>query len=108
MKPAVQWLMLIRPARERYIVKRQCMHCNDPACTAACLTKAMYKTEDGPVIWRGKKCMGCRYCMVSCPFDVPKFEYHSPNPEIVKCDMCFDRMQEGNACLRRTVSNRSP
>ena len=39
--------------------------------------------------------MGCRYCMVSCPFDVPKFEYHSPNPEIVKCDMCYDRLMEG-------------
>ena len=84
-------------------VKRQCMHCSDPACTAACLTRAMYKTEDGPVIWRGKKCMGCRYCMVSCPFDVPKFEYLSPNPKIVKCDMCFDRMQEGKvpACAEQ-------
>ena len=76
-------------------VKRQCMHCNDPACTAACLTKAMFKNEQGPVSWRGNKCMGCRYCMVSCPFDIPKFEYHSPNPKIEKCDMCFDRLKEG-------------
>lgn len=76
-------------------LKRQCMHCNDPACTAACLTKAMLKNAEGPVTWRGKKCMGCRYCMVSCPFDVPKFEYHSPNPKIEKCDMCFERLQEG-------------
>jgi len=81
--------------------KSQCMHCNQPACAAACLTKAMYKTEEGPVIWRDKKCMGCRYCMVSCPFDVPKFEYHSPNPDIVKCDMCFDRVNDGElpACV---------
>jgi Fe-S-cluster-containing dehydrogenase component len=76
-------------------VKRQCMHCNDPACAAACLTKAMYKTTDGSVIWRGDKCMGCRYCMVSCPFDVPKFEYFSPNPKIEKCDMCYERLKEG-------------
>ncbi len=76
-------------------VKRQCMHCNDPACTAACLTKAMLKNEVGPVTWNGKKCMGCRYCMVSCPFDVPKFEYHSANPKIEKCDMCFERVREG-------------
>ena len=76
-------------------VKRQCMHCNEPACAAACLTRAMHKTEEGPVIWRGDKCMGCRYCMVSCPFDIPKFEYHSPNPKIEKCTMCFDRIQEG-------------
>jgi Fe-S-cluster-containing dehydrogenase component len=75
--------------------KNQCMHCNQPACVAACLTKAMYKTPEGPVIWRGDKCMGCRYCMVSCPFDVPKFEYHSANPAIQKCDMCYDRIKEG-------------
>jgi len=82
-------------------VKNQCMHCNQPACASACLTKAMYKTEEGPVIWRDEKCMGCRYCMVSCPFDVPKFEYHSPNPDIVKCNMCFDRVKEGElpACV---------
>ncbi|MFO7617304.1 MAG: hypothetical protein R6V75_08625, partial [Bacteroidales bacterium] len=41
--------------------KEQCMHCNEPACDAACLTKAMHKTLEGPVIWRGNKCMGCRY-----------------------------------------------
>jgi Fe-S-cluster-containing dehydrogenase component len=76
-------------------VKTQCMHCIDPACVSACLTKAMYKTKEGAVIWREDKCMGCRYCMISCPFDVPKFEYNSPNPKIIKCDMCFDRISEG-------------
>lgn len=82
-------------------VKRQCMHCNQPACASACLTQAMHKTEKGPVIWRGDKCMGCRYCMVSCPFDVPKFEYHSANPKINKCTMCFERLEEGKlpACV---------
>lgn len=77
-------------------VKRQCMHCNEPACVSACLTQAMYKTKEGPVIWRGEKCMGCRYCMVSCPFNIPKFEYHSPNPKIEKCSMCFEnKLQKG-------------
>jgi formate dehydrogenase iron-sulfur subunit len=82
-------------------VKKQCMHCNEPACTAACLTQAMYKTKEGPVIWRGDKCMGCRYCMVSCPFDIPKFEYHSANPKIEKCNMCFTKLSEGKipACV---------
>lgn len=85
---------------EAYL-KKQCMHCNEPACAAACLTKAMYKTKEGPVIWRGEKCMGCRYCMVSCPFDVPKFEYNSANPRIVKCNMCYERLAEGQkpACV---------
>ncbi|MCF8233368.1 MAG: 4Fe-4S dicluster domain-containing protein [Bacteroidales bacterium] len=82
-------------------VKRQCMHCLEPACVSACLTQAMYKTKEGPVIWREEKCMGCRYCMVSCPFDMPKFEYNSPNPKIIKCDMCYDRIKEGKepACV---------
>jgi len=75
--------------------KTQCMHCDQPACVSACLVNAMYKTAEGPVIWREDKCMGCRYCMVSCPFDVPKFEYESLNPKIRKCIMCFDRIGEG-------------
>jgi formate dehydrogenase iron-sulfur subunit len=76
-------------------VRNQCMHCNEPACAAACLTQAMYKTKEGPVIWREDKCMGCRYCMISCPFDVPKFDYNSTNPKIQKCDMCYDRIVKG-------------
>ncbi|NTV83762.1 MAG: 4Fe-4S dicluster domain-containing protein [Bacteroidales bacterium] len=85
-----------------FYTKVQCMHCNEPACVAACLTQAMYKTKEGPVTWRGNKCMGCRYCMVSCPFDIPKFEYFSPNPKIEKCTMCFDnKVQNGEspACV---------
>lgn len=76
-------------------VKRQCMHCLQPACGSACLTKALLKTPEGPVVWRGSKCMGCRYCMVSCPFDMPKAEYDSAAPRIMKCDLCADRIEEG-------------
>jgi len=76
-------------------IRKQCMHCNQPACAAACLTQAMHKTKEGPVIWREEKCMGCRYCMISCPFDIPKFEYHSANPKIQKCDMCYDKIMKG-------------
>lgn len=76
-------------------VKRQCMHCNQPACTSACLVKAMLKTKEGPVTWNGDKCMGCRFCMLSCPFDMPKFEYYSANPRIRKCIMCYTRLKGG-------------
>ena len=76
-------------------VKKQCMHCNQPACDAACLTQAMKKMEKGPVVWRGNKCMGCRYCMISCPFEIPKFEYNSANPKIQKCAMCWERQKDG-------------
>lgn len=85
----------------RITVKRQCMHCLQPACTSGCLTKAMHKTPDGPVEWRGDKCMGCRYCMVVCPFDMPRFEYDSPNPRIQKCQLCASRVTQGGtpACV---------
>jgi Fe-S-cluster-containing dehydrogenase component len=81
--------------RGMVFAKTQCMHCDQPACVSACLVNAMYKTDDGPVIWREDKCMGCRYCMVACPFDAPKFEYGSLNPKVRKCVMCFDRLREG-------------
>jgi len=85
----------------QFSAKKQCMHCNQPACASACLVKAMLKTKDGPVIWREDRCMGCRYCMLSCPFDIPKFEYHSSNPRIRKCTMCWARLQQGQqpACV---------
>jgi Fe-S-cluster-containing dehydrogenase component len=98
-----QWSVVRRFETEKgpVTVKCQCLHCLQPACASACLTKAMVKTLEGPVIWRESKCMGCRYCMVSCPFDVPKFEYHSAVPKIQKCQLCFDRVQEGKepACV---------
>ncbi len=87
--------------RGEAFVKRQCMHCLRPACASACLTKAMAKTSAGPVVWRESKCMGCRFCMVSCPFDMPKFEYMSAVPRILKCDLCADRIAAGElpACV---------
>lgn len=99
----IQWVVVNEYKTDvgEVYVKRQCMHCIQPACASACLTRAMYKTEEGPVIWRSNKCMGCRFCMLSCPFDVPKFEYHSANPKIQKCNLCWDRQQEGQipACV---------
>ncbi len=82
-------------------VKKQCLHCWQPACAAACLVNAMLKTKQGPVTWDGDKCMGCRFCMISCPFDIPKFEYSGWNPRIQKCNMCYERLQEGKrpACV---------
>ena len=98
-----RWTVVNRYETERgeVFVKRQCLHCWQPACAAACLTNAMHKTTAGPVVWRSGKCMGCRYCMVSCPFDIPKFEYDEWNPKIHKCDMCADRVAGGGkpACV---------
>ncbi len=85
-----------------YDVKVQCMHCDRPACLSACIVGAFSKHESGAVVWDGDMCIGCRYCMVACPFQVPAFEYHKAiNPEIRKCDFCVNRQAKGElpACV---------
>ncbi|MBL9089528.1 MAG: hydrogenase 2 operon protein HybA [Planctomycetia bacterium] len=69
-------------------VKRQCMHCVDPACVSGCPFNALAKGPQGIVGWDGERCIGCRYCEVSCPFEIPKFEWKQFNPRIVKCELC--------------------
>jgi len=77
-------------------VKRQCMHCLDPACVAGCPFGALQKIDKGIVSWNSSQCIGCRFCEVSCPFDVPKFEWDHFNPKIVKCEFCRDeRLSKG-------------
>ena len=72
-------------------VKRQCMHCDEPACASACLVSAFTKVPAGPVVYDASVCIGCRYCMVACPFDVPAYEYGEPlKPRVRKCTMCYD------------------
>jgi formate dehydrogenase iron-sulfur subunit len=68
------------------------MHCLEPACVSACPATALRKTEQGPVIYDASRCIGCRYCVWACPFDVPTAEWDSLAPEIRKCSMCFDRL----------------
>ena len=51
----------------------------------------------GPVVYHKDRCLGCRYCMVACPFDVPKYEYHSALPYVKKCTFCADRQARGEA-----------
>ena len=73
-------------------VRRQCMHCLNPACVSVCPVGALEKNEEfGCVTWVEEKCMGCRYCMMSCPFNVPRYEWTSPNPEVRKCVFCLER-----------------
>ncbi|MDH3251516.1 MAG: 4Fe-4S dicluster domain-containing protein [Ignavibacteria bacterium] len=77
-------------------VKTQCMHCDHPACVSACIVGAFTKQEDGSVLWDGDKCIGCRYCMVACPFQIPSFEYSKAiQPDIAKCDFCAGRTSQG-------------
>lgn len=75
--------------------KKQCMHCVAPACASACPVRAMNKLPEGPVVYDPTRCMGCRYCMLACPFDVPRYEYGSATPRVRKCSFCAERQARG-------------
>jgi len=84
----------ISTSPERF-VKTQCMHCVEPGCASACPTRALEKTAAGPVVYHPERCLGCRYCMVACPFDVPKYEFNDPTPYVKKCSFCAERQARG-------------
>jgi len=76
--------------------KQQCNHCLEPACASVCFVKAFKKSEEGAVVYDPDVCVGCRYCMIACPFDVPAYEYDEPlTPRVTKCTMCHPRILEG-------------
>jgi len=82
--------------RPKIFVKKQCNHCLEPACASACFVKAFTKTPEGPVVYNPDVCVGCRYCMIACPFEIPAYEYHKAlDPRITKCTMCYPRIKEG-------------
>ncbi len=84
-------------------VKRQCMHCNIPSCVSACPVTALVKEKNGIVTYDKDKCIGCRYCMVACPYGVPAFEYDKAFPEIKKCDFCEDKTTKGEKTVCASV-----
>ena len=74
-------------------LKVQCLHCEHPACASACIVGALRKDPRGPVTYDAWKCIGCRYCMVACPFQVPAYEYaDAASPEVRKCSFCAERI----------------
>jgi formate dehydrogenase iron-sulfur subunit len=104
-----------RPTHEAYTVvnqfenegkpmwaKVQCMHCLDPACVSACIVSAFERDEMGRVVYDPWRCMGCRYCMVACPFQIPAYEYDNAlDPVVRKCTFCFEKLEAGQvpACV---------
>ena len=94
-------IKLYREGGQQSFMKSQCMHCVDPACVSACMLGAFQKREHGIITWDGSKCVGCRYCQIACPFNIPKFEWDDATPKIVKCELCAHRIAEGGipACV---------
>jgi formate dehydrogenase iron-sulfur subunit len=81
--------------RQGVNVRRMCMHCLDPTCVSVCPVGAMRKTESGPVVYDADRCIGCRYCIMACPFSVPKYQWDRPVPVVGKCVMCASRVEAG-------------
>jgi formate dehydrogenase beta subunit len=102
-------IQLYRDAGEESFVKKQCMHCVDPACVGACMLGALQKGKFGVVTYDVSKCVGCRYCETVCPFNVPKFQWAKVAPKIVKCEFCKERLAAGKepacteVCPRKAV-----
>lgn len=96
-------IQLYRENEEFSFVKRQCMHCVDPACVSGCPVHALAKGANGAVTYDPDRCIGCRYCMYTCPFHVPRFEWDERIPVVAKCTLCSDRLVDGlgTACAER-------
>ena len=98
---STRYTTIVRRPEDRF-VRQQCRHCLEPACVSACLVGALTKTEEGAVIYDGNRCMGCRYCMVACPYGIPRYDWENRIPYVRKCTMCYERIKGGKklpACV---------
>jgi len=78
-----------------YFVRKQCRHCKEPACASVCPVGALHKTDMGAVVYDSHKCLGCRYCMMACPYGIPRYDWDSSVPYIRKCIMCYYKIKAG-------------
>ena len=116
------------PTARRVFWPVRCMHCEDPACVEACPTGASYQRPDNLVVIDGEKCVGCRACILACPYDVrtlwegdgryfkdhltpfeeQAYVKHQPG-SVLKCDFCASRIDEGlkpscaEGCLTKAI-----
>ncbi len=91
---ADRWTTVVRRPHNHF-VRKQCRHCLQPACVSVCPVGAMQKTPEGPVVYDKAKCLGCRYCMMACPYGVPHYEWGSANPSVRKCILCYPSLKAG-------------
>jgi formate dehydrogenase iron-sulfur subunit len=76
-------------------IRRLCFHCLTPTCVSVCPVGALQKHPLGPVTYDATRCIGCRYCIMACPFGVPKYQWDRPIPIVGKCILCADRVVRG-------------
>jgi formate dehydrogenase iron-sulfur subunit len=100
---ATRWTTVIRKPDNRF-VRKQCRHCNEPACVSVCPVGALKKTPEGPVIYDKSVCMGCRYCMLGCPYGIPHYEWDSVAPSVRKCILCYPHMKSGKVSAPACVT----
>ena len=91
---STRFTTIVRRPGSRF-VRQQCRHCLEPACVSACIVGALQKTPEGPVVYDSGRCMGCRYCMMACPYGIPRYSWEDAVPLVRKCIMCHDRIVEG-------------
>ena len=103
---AENWTSIIQK-NDKHYVRKQCRHCLEPACASACPVGALHKTETGAVIYDSYKCLGCRYCMMACPYGIPRYDWDKTVPYVSKCILCYDRIKAGNqpACTEVCPQN---
>lgn len=90
---AVNWTSVLQS--DKFFVRKQCRHCLEPACESVCPVGALHRSETGAVVYDKDKCLGCRYCMMACPYGIPRYDWDKPVPYIEKCIMCNDKIQSG-------------
>lgn len=87
-------------------IPRLCMHCENPPCVTVCPTGASYKTDDGVVLVNYDICIGCKYCVVACPYDARYVDHR--RRAVDKCTFCYEnRVREGRlpACVETCVGH---
>lgn len=91
---ARNWTSIVERPPDRY-VRKLCRHCLNPACVSACPVNALSKNEDGAVVYDSSRCIGCRYCMMACPYGIPRYDWDRPVPYIRKCILCAEYIARG-------------
>ena len=99
---ADNWISVMN--KEDVYVRKQCRHCQEPACASVCPVGALHQTDMGAVVYDKDKCLGCRYCMMACPYGIPRYDWDSVIPYVRKCIMCYDNISSGKISEPACVS----